>query len=344
MNPFSIRSFIISVVALFGSIYIAGLIPQNLLAGNDGVPVQSEKLISTDINISAGDPEPLGEFTSLSIPLKRAGRLLLIEADIDGVQGNLIFDTGATGMVLNKTYFRKHILLGSTSANGITGSTGSVDQAMIEKIVISELSFEKTRVDIADLGHLENQRNIKIIGLFGYKMIKSFEVVIDVSENELQLHKIDKKGDRIQKTEKELPFDYVQKIDPWRPVLILKGKIAGKSLNFCFDTGAETNAINSHSTKNVLSTVSILRRSDLRGAGQATNEVLFGIMNDFCLDDKVMKSMETIIVNLDALSEVYEMRIDGMLGFSFLEKGVITINLTKKQFGMHFFKPKNDEN
>ncbi|MBK7029623.1 MAG: aspartyl protease family protein [Bacteroidales bacterium] len=340
MKQIAIRFFVVIIIALISSGLFSDILPQFILAENEGIPGQSEGLNSNNKTISAGDPEPLGDFTSLSIPLKRAGRLLLIEADIDGVQGNLIFDTGATGMVLNKTYFRKHSLLGSTTSNGITGSTGEVEQALIEKIVISELSFEKTRVDIADLGHLENQRNIKIIGLFGYKMIKSFEVVIDVSLNELQLHKIDKKGDRIQKPDIELPFDYVQKIDPWRPVLILKGKIAGKSLNFCFDTGAETNAINSHSSKNVLSTVSILRRSNLRGAGQASNEVLYGIMNDFCLDNTVMKNMETIIVNLDALCEVYELRIDGMLGFSFLEKGVITINLAKKQFGMSFFKPK----
>src|SRR5665811_2491396 len=37
--------------------------------------------------------EPLGEFQSITIPLKRAGRLFLIEARIGDQVGNLIFDT-----------------------------------------------------------------------------------------------------------------------------------------------------------------------------------------------------------------------------------------------------------
>ncbi|HNW53091.1 MAG TPA: hypothetical protein PKN21_02430, partial [Bacteroidales bacterium] len=33
--------------------------------------------------------EPLGDFQSITIPLKRAGRLFLIEAQVDGQIGNL---------------------------------------------------------------------------------------------------------------------------------------------------------------------------------------------------------------------------------------------------------------
>jgi hypothetical protein len=41
----------------------------------------------------------------LTIPLKSAGRLFMIEAIIDNQSGNLIFDSGATGLVMNRTYF-----------------------------------------------------------------------------------------------------------------------------------------------------------------------------------------------------------------------------------------------
>ena len=59
-------------------------------------------------------------------------------------------------------------------------------------------------------------------------------------------------------------------------------------------------------------------------------------MNEFRLEGKKITGMETIIVNLDVLSEAYGTHIDGMLGYSFLEKGTITINLIKKQFSMRF--------
>jgi hypothetical protein len=52
-------------------------------------------------------------------------------------------------------------------------------------------------------------------------------------------------------------------------------------------------------------------------------------MNDFQFEGYPMKGMETIIVNLDPLNEAYGTKIDGMLGFNFLEQGIVTINLVK---------------
>src|SRR5512138_3041409 len=49
-----------------------------------------------------------------TIPLKRAGRLFMIEVVIDGITGNLIFDTGASKLVLNSTYFRNSWTISGT--------------------------------------------------------------------------------------------------------------------------------------------------------------------------------------------------------------------------------------
>jgi hypothetical protein len=58
------------------------------------------------------------------IPLKRAGKLLLIEAEADGQRGDFILDTGAPFLVLNQTYFRGATRRNGTSG-GITGETGT---------------------------------------------------------------------------------------------------------------------------------------------------------------------------------------------------------------------------
>jgi hypothetical protein len=111
-------------------------------------------------------------------------------------------------------------------------------------------------------------------------------------------------------------------------------------LNFCFDTGAETNAICSDCNRSIMNTLTITGRSGLHGAGKAGSEVLFGRMNDFAIGNKQIADMETIITNLDALSEAFGTHIDGMLGYSFLEQGIVCINFTRKQFGIRFTKGK----
>lgn len=275
---------------------------------------------------------------SVIIPLKKAGRLFLIDAKVEDQVGNLVFDTGASGLVLNNTYFRDHVRTGSVNTGGITGAVGKVERIAVEKIEFGELTWEKLHADLVNLGHIENRRGVKILGLVGFSMMKNLEIVIDAQNSELRLYKLDKSGNRFSLTNSVLKTDHTQKIEGNSNILFLKGSIAGKTLNFCFDTGAETNTISSEANKNILSTLTITRRMELKGAGSAKSEVLFGRMNDFTIGEKQITGMETIVTSLFAMSEAYNTRIDGMLGYSFLEQGTVSINFVKKQFGIQFKK------
>jgi predicted aspartyl protease len=284
------------------------------------------------------EPVISGNADSVVIPLKRVGRLFLIDAKVDEQEGNLVFDTGASGLVLNSTYFRDYVRTGGAVTGGITGAVGKVEKISVGSIEFGSLSYEKLRADITNLGHIENRRGAKILGLVGFGMMKNLEIVLDAANNELKLYCVDDDGNRVSKNAKSFRADHIQRIEGNGNILFLKGEIAGKSLNFCLDTGAETNAIGSTLNKNILSTLTITRRMELKGAGTAKADVLFGVMNDFTMGDKKINDMETIVTNLYALSEVYNTKIDGMLGFNFLEQGIININFVKKQFGIHFTK------
>ncbi len=282
--------------------------------------------------------EPLGDFQSITIPLKRAGRLFLIEVRIDGQTGNLIFDTGASGLVLNRTYFRKYASTIKSGGSGITGSFDKVLRIIVKRIDISDIYYEDVAADLADLGHIENRRGVKILGLFGINMINNFEVVFDANNNELQLTRIDKQGNLLSQKTPEMKFDYFQKIEQRNNILLVKGKIGDKTLNFCLDTGAETNVISSSVSKKVLNTIQINRRSNMSGASSQSVEVLSGTMNEFELGSHQFGSMETIITNLDAMSEAYGCSIDGMLGYDFWQKGVFCFNFGKNEFSFSIWK------
>jgi predicted aspartyl protease len=281
-------------------------------------------------------PEASLKSDSLVIPLKRAGRLLLIEANVDNEIGNLVFDTGADNLVFNSTYFRKHTKSAGANSNGITGNVGTVETITIDKLEFADLTYKKVKVDITNLGHIENRRGVKILGLIGFNMFRDFEIIIDIKNNQLKLFRVDKSGNRIVSGNTKFIPDQSQKISGNSNILFLEGKIGGRNLKFCFDTGAETNVISSFSNKNILNSLTITRRSKLKGAGTAGSEVLYGRMNDFTLGDRRIGGMETIISDLGALSEAYGTKIDGMLGYNFMEQGTLCINFVKKQFGIQF--------
>ena len=293
--------------------------------------------ITITVSESSGSGQP-GIPDEVTIPLKRAGRLLMMEAKIDNETGNFIFDTGSSKLVLNNTYFRKYVSIESSERGGITGGVASVRQTKISRIQISGLSYTNIMADLTDLGHIENRRGVKILGLLGFSLLKNMEVVIDVNHNELHLYRLDHDGNRISRNTAEFRADISQKIQIYQDILFVSPKIGGKTLSFCLDTGAESNVISSASSKKVMSTVSITRRSGLVGSGKPSVEALYGTLNDFSLGGRPITEMQTIITNLDNMSAAYGFTIDGMLGYDFFEQGLICVNLVRQEIRISITK------
>ncbi len=293
------------------------------------VPNYQTNIYTPEFNLNAD---------SMVVPLKRAGRLFLIDAKVGDQTGNLVFDSGANGLVLNSTYFRNHVKSGGSTPSGVTGAVGIVEQIFVNRIEFADLSYKNVMSDVTNLGHIENRRGIKILGLIGFSMMRRLEIVIDAKNNQLKLFRLDNSGKRLSSRLSEFKADHVQKIDGITNIIFLKGKISGKTLNFCFDPGRDTNVICSDRKRSILNTLTITRRSGLTGPGSSGSEVLFGRMNDFMFGGRQIPNMDTVITNLDAISEGYGTKIDGMLGYNFLEQGIICINFVKRQFGIRFNK------
>jgi len=323
-----------SSLLLLLSLLIFNCIPAECRTGLPKNPATRTDIIE-GISVSASSIlDAKGNVLGVTIPLKRAGRLYLFEATIDNVIGNFILDTGASGLVLNTTYFRNAIEVADEEGGGVTGSTARVARINVRKLMINELAYTNVSADVTPLGHLENRRGIKILGLFGMSLMKNIEMVIDFRNNELQIFKLDKTGKRYGPVATDEKFDLVQKIEEFHNVLFVKAIIGGKELDFCLDTGAESNVLNINANKKVLSTVTITRRSSLNGVGQDQGEVLYGTLSDFSMGNRQMVPMETILCTLTAMSNKYGYPIDGMLGYDFFAKGKIFINLVKKEMGI----------
>jgi hypothetical protein len=275
-----------------------------------------------------------GDFESLLIPLKKAGRLFLIEADVDGNKGNLVFDSGADKLVLNRTYFRKNLVETQETAGGLTGEMRMVYKTRVQQVNASGLVFKQITADVVGLGTIENRRGEMILGLLGIGLFDGFELVIDLHNSMLEVHRLDKKGIRLIPAEELPPPDFRGRVTARSKVLFLKAAIAGKPVEFCLDTASETNVISNTAPGRVLETITITNRTELSGVGGADREVLRGTMNDFVLGDLKCRPMQTIVANLSSLSQAYDYPVGGILGYDFFDQGKICINLVTKEIGV----------
>jgi predicted aspartyl protease len=287
--------------------------------------------------------KPKGNFETLIIPIKRVDRLLLIEARIDTMQGNFIIDTGAPDLILNHTYFRKYWVSSDAIASNVGGiPSGPVKNTWIDQLEIRELRFERIKARLTELSHIENRSSIKILGLLGVDIFREFSMTIDLQKNILILKKLDKKGNELSNLDSPVT-PKMMKI-PVRIVnstIMMQGVVSGKKLNLCLDSGAETNVINGNVSDKVLKKFTLARRSVLLGTGGAKVEVLVGRLDDFTIGSMNLSNLPTVISNLEDFGNATEQQIDGMVGFEFLNKGIICINFRKKELTVYAFQDLN---
>jgi len=284
------------------------------------------------------DAIPMGNFERLEIPLKRVNNLFLIEARIDSLEGNFIFDTGAPKLVLNKTYFRNWKLTNGSTAYGIGGAGTQVFTKSIDSLIIRELYFTDVQADVVNLGHIETAKGIKILGLLGANLFTDMEMVIDERNSKLILYKLDKEGERIFMGEVDTLIPDIEiPIELYNNIIFLGGEAGGKKLRFCFDSGAEINVLDNMVSNKVLNHFTLTNRAVLGGSSDQNVGVLRGELDFLIIDQDTLKNMPFVLTGLTNLETVYNTTLDGILGFPFLEKGLVIINTKKKKLYQYFY-------
>src|ERR1700743_1109248 len=283
------------------------------------------------------DPAPDADFQTLIVPIKRSGNLIIVEAQIDSLEGNFVMDTGAPYLVLNATYFRDAPHVEEQQSAGINGeSTGSFT-TVVHNFSILELHYNRLTADVTDLSSIENGRGIKILGLLGTRLFAKFAITIDLSKNVLYIHKLDSDGNIptgelvYKNPDLKMPLKYMSDI------IFLKGAVDNEPMWFVFDSAAETNLLDYSRVKKSLKNMQIINRSKLTGVGGSTFQVLYARFDKLTLDDKDFLCNRVLIANLEKMGKAYDHNIDGMLGYDFFSRGVFTINFVKNEFEMYIY-------
>jgi predicted aspartyl protease len=316
-----------------------------LAAHNSHQPLATHLSVHDTINVSKnlnttenpGDPVVTSEPASSIIPFTRAGNLIVIKARIDSTEGNFILDTGAPGLILNTTYFR-HLSdaeYNGEESGGITGGTIRANPADVPNLSFGPINYYKLNADRVNLGHIENSKGIKILGLLGMQLFKKFEMIIDYEKNEIYLHLIGKKEAKTYKSEMLTDTSKFSEftIDIKDNKLLTFGKLAGKKLTFIIDTGAESNVLDSRLPDRIFEQVDITRRIMLSGSGSDKVEALYGDMKNVMIGDLQLSTIPVVITNLEKMCFSYDRCLDGMLGFDFLSMHKIGFNfVTRKMY------------
>lgn len=313
-------------------IVLTGLLamPMALRAGNPVISGAGHSMHVSGAPFAA--PEAEGDFERLALPLKRAGNLFLIEAEIDSIRGNFILDLGAPYLVLNSTYFRNYKVDYRHRAGTLNSANNHVRRTEIRNLKLSALEFNNIQADVTDLGTIENQRGVQILGLLGVRLFAQLILELDLRGQQLVLHRTESTLDNEAPASFDLPMRIHQE------VLLVRGKLNGKKMRYSLDTGAELSILDQGLPNSAFGDMEILRRTEVIGADGEAVEMLVALVEGYELNGVELVEMRTLIADLRTMSRAYGTSIDGILGYPFFAQGRMIIDFKNERLKMYRWK------
>ncbi|GAA4341463.1 retroviral-like aspartic protease family protein [Flaviaesturariibacter amylovorans] len=256
--------------------------------------------------------------TATVIPFNRVGNLMLVQATADTIEGNFIFDTGAAQVLLNSTYFRDYpATLVDLEGAGATGSTGALQRITLGNLRLGDLEYRRQDADLGNLGHLENTKGVRILGLLGMSLFRDCELLIDYEHNLLYIHRV-RRRESVLYTSQTLSAapSYVEfPIELKENFILLNTEIGGKKLQFVMDSGAESSVLDSRLPNSIFAQVQINRRVLLNGAGARKTEAFYGTLAQMKVGSQQLSALPVLISSLEHTCFADMSCINGILSF-----------------------------
>ena len=271
------------------------------------------------------------------IPFRQVGQLMAVEARVDTVTGLFIVDTGSEHLVLNQHHFPSFSGGRPVASVGNTGLVSRVRETDVDSVRLEGLTLRDRPAHLADLGHIEQKKNIRITGILGFEVLGEFDVMIDYPGRYIVLIPVDKKGARLDPAgfpavpSDSLAFRLEQHL------IMVDAEINKVRLKMIVDSGAELNLIDRNVNRKALDNFTVLKRVNMIGVGDRTVEVLAGVMRDVRCGSQFTASMNTLLTSLDAINEGLRVRATGVLGYEFLKSRRTLISYRKEK--LYFFPP-----
>lgn len=327
-------SFLLSIcgILLFRRMTSRHALPIFIFILLSGLCSATEPPALTLPDTSAVAPPPPGP-NIIRVPFTLTGGLITIQARADTLEGNFLFDTGASKLLLNGRYFGKKSAA-SDPARGVTGNVAVLGEVKVDTLRFDQFMRTQVQADLIDFSHIEKSKKMAVVGIIGASVFEHYEILFDYGASLLVMIKTEASGKQVE----PLPaWEYAQlgsaplKISEHIALLYLEFSPKGGCW-MGLDSGAEQNLLSkSIGGKFLKANFEIRRRVKLKGAGGESVEVLSGMLQNARLDTTQFEPMATILTQMNLINEAYASKLDGILGYEFLSQRPMSVNLRRRQ-------------
>ena len=162
------------------------------IIGTDSLQHQRVLLDFAKNTITIGERQELGGNRGYDIVVRarrRSGRLIMTNADIDGIRVNVVVDTGSSITVGNRALQRalRDQQMGEATLSSVTGHTISANMGLANRLNIGRLNVDNVLIAFADAPAFKELKLDKRPAIFlGMREIRGFKrVAIDFDSRQI---------------------------------------------------------------------------------------------------------------------------------------------------------------
>ncbi len=258
-------------------------------------------------------------------PFKLVGGLTFVEGMQNGQRATYILDTGAPGLILNNK-LQEAESADHYIASGLTGNT-SIGEYVVDEFRILNITKRGMPAHQMDLEHIEDEILHRFEGLVGSDIFNQSILILDYKN---QLWGTASEAPR-KRLDVSIPFTLQEHF------IVMEISIGGRDLRMILDTGAEISIMDGMSS--ICLKAKLLKDSgftSIQSASSENTESKNVVVSKFFMGKHVERNHEFSILDFDFINEGMSNKLDGLIGFPFLEGKKIAIDFPNRK--IHIYK------
>lgn len=255
-------------------------------------------------------------------PFELVNGMILVQASVNGLEGNFILDTGSPCIVLNSDDTGNE---SDVMASGV-GGTLDIGEIKLQHFSWGIIQRKNLNGYTLDISQLETACRRDLMGIIGFDVIRQYELFFDYQNHVIRIYDADNARQyRPQDPVQELSFQLNGHIP------VVTARVGNRKAYLGLDSGAEANLLDESYYKRLSSQFTQgVETEAVVGLDQKTHFVRAAHV-DSSLKQFEVQDMRFLFMDLSGIAHQFEMKLDGLLGFPFFQQHRMSINYKKKK-------------
>ncbi len=268
------------------------------------------------------------------LPFRVSKGIIVVDAEINGIKGKFLFDSGAPDLILNS---KDNLTQTANKLKGVNGEIKNSGSTKIDSFCLSGIKIMGGDIYTMDLSHLEKKLGLKFLGIIGYEVYKEYELRFNYFKKELHLLKTDSAGTCIRTV--AIPerlvgssnFKLIQHIP------VVESRIGNTTYKMGIDCGAAGNLLDEKYLETLIPYCKRVKNGALIGAENKSNKVKVAKIKRSIIGGANFKNTRTTFSNssLDQFNQGFGLGIDGLIGYPTLKQYISCINYKQKKISFY---------